>query len=83
MNDPKKDVIVMYMAPWCGHCKKLKPVWQALAQSLEGTSVVVAMINNDEIRQEIVPVKGFPTVAWFKSDNKNHEIVNQRSLEGL
>jgi len=60
-------------APWCGHCKKLAPVWEDLGTAFEGSEgkskVVIAKVDatsND--LPKAIDVKGFPTLLLFPGD---------------
>jgi len=61
--------MVEFYAPWCGHCKKLTPAWEAAATNLKGI-VKVAAVNCDEDRElaGMFDVKGFPTIIFFGSE---------------
>jgi protein disulfide-isomerase A6 len=76
--DEKKDVLVEFYAPWCGHCKSLAPVYEKVAASYANDpSVVIANMDaNDEANKVFgtkYGVSGFPTIKWFPKGNKQGE----------
>ncbi|KAJ3382276.1 protein disulfide-isomerase precursor [Entophlyctis sp. JEL0112] len=87
--DKKKDVFLEVYAPWCGHCKKLAPVWEELAEIVAADkNIVIAKMDgteNDFPKDVNVAVQGFPTLKLWKA--KTNEIVDydggDRSLEPL
>eukprot|EP01128_Nolandella_sp_AFSM9_P001854 TRINITY_DN12259_c0_g1_i1.p1 TRINITY_DN12259_c0_g1~~TRINITY_DN12259_c0_g1_i1.p1 ORF type:complete len:229 (+),score=88.31 TRINITY_DN12259_c0_g1_i1:58-687(+) len=58
---------VEFYAPWCGHCKRLEPVWAELANTLEG-EVTVASVDATEFKglARRFNINGFPTLILFK-----------------
>lgn len=61
-------VLVDYWAEWCGPCKMIAPVLDAVAQEYEGKLTIVK-INIDENPQtpQIYGVRGIPTLMLFKN----------------
>lgn len=63
--------MVEYYAPWCGHCKALKPHYQAAAAALKALPTPLAIAKVDcTAEQSIcseVGVQGYPTVNVYRN----------------
>lgn len=72
VNDPTKDVLIEFYAPWCGHCKSLAPKYEELATKLAGEEDIV--IAKMDATANDVPkpynVRGFPTIYFAPKNSK-------------
>jgi len=84
--DPTKDVLVEFYAPWCGHCKKLAPIYEEVAQKLaHNTNLVIAKMDSTANETDKVSVQGFPTIKFWPAGNKTapKEFEGERTVEGF
>jgi len=69
--DPTKDVLVKYYAPWCGHCKKLAPIWDELAQHYADVNdLVIAKFDATTNEVDGIDIRSYPTLRFYSKDNK-------------
>ncbi|KAL0387359.1 UNVERIFIED_CONTAM: putative protein disulfide-isomerase A6 [Sesamum radiatum] len=51
VNDEKKNVLVEFYAPWCGHCKNLAPTYEKVAAAFKlDEDVVIANLDADQYK---------------------------------
>lgn len=63
-------VVVDFWAEWCGPCRMIAPVLEALAQEYAG-KVKIVKVNVDEnsVSAATYGVRGIPTLLLFKAGN--------------
>jgi len=73
--NPEDDVLIEFYAPWCGHCKKLAPIWDQLAEELKDVPhLTIAKMDATANEVDGVDVKGYPTLKFYSKDNKKSPI---------
>jgi thioredoxin 1 len=79
-----RPVIVEYWAQWCGPCRQVAPVLEAIAQEHAG-QVDVVKLNTDENPRtaQRYQVLAVPTLAVFSGGQVVKQVLGARSKSAL
>ncbi len=80
----EKPVVVDYWAEWCGPCRQVAPVLEAIA-SEHGDKIEIVKLNVDEnpVITQRYGILNIPTLGVFQNGEVVKELVGARSKSAL
>lgn len=80
-----KHVLVKFFAPWCGHCKKMKPEFENASTEIEKAALADVDCTSDGGKPvcEKYGVSGYPTVKWFTQGADPVDFDGARDKAGI
>lgn len=82
-----KYALVEFYAPWCGHCKNLKPAYAQAATQVKkyDESILVAKVDatvETKVAGEFA-IRGFPTLKWFVDGKEAMDYGSGRTADEI
>jgi len=85
---PGSSWLVLFYAPWCGHCKKLAPAYEKLAEHYHRATPQFVHIGRVDATQHSnlatqFDIKGYPTLILLRGGERIADYSGARTFEGL
>ncbi len=78
--------LIEFYAPWCGHCKKLEPVYEEVGKYYSNSNINVVKVDATKYTKSAsnFDVRGYPTIKFvstsiaytFNGDRKAADIID-------
>eukprot|EP00092_Neocalanus_flemingeri_P016671 GFUD01018034.1.p1 GENE.GFUD01018034.1~~GFUD01018034.1.p1 ORF type:complete len:435 (+),score=155.29 GFUD01018034.1:170-1306(+) len=82
LDSPSKPSLVMWYAPWCGHCKNMMSEWNTMGELFPDYVVGKIDATVNEI-PGLPEVHSFPTIKLYRTDGTEAEYNGERTVQGL
>ena len=74
-NTQTKHLLMMFYAPWCGHCKNLKPDWVEASNQVPKSFAIGALdCTAHSGTCNTVGASGYPTIKYFASYKEGSKV---------
>ena len=85
--EKENSVMVMFYAPWCGHCKQMKPKFTSAASKMKELDINGKLAAVDCTKESKLAsrfgVKGYPTVKYFKDGQEAFDAGHAREEKAI